>query len=265
MAPRYNFSRFFRPTTTFDPADDRLNLAFVERFAPIVNALALWFRPTYHGMENIPREGPALLVGNHGIIGFDPFLLFLALYQQTGRLARGLGDHHLFVDPLSHWFWSSIGGIRGTQENALRFLAAGHLVNVYPGGARDAFKGPGGRYRLHWQHSRGFIRLALRAQVPLIVHMAIGIDDTYRILGKWQFPGRLLGHSKYAMPILLGWGPLPRPVKFDYYISEPIELEGGPEDADDEALVERHHARIWALGHQMLADVLSRRKSLWLG
>lgn len=265
MASRYTFSRFFRPRGTFDPADDRLDLSLVERLTPVVNALSWWFRPTYHGMDHIPRDGAALLVGNHGIIGFDPFFLFTAMHQQTGRMARGLGDHHLFVDPLSHWFWSSIGGIRGTQENALKFLAAGHLVNVYPGGARDAFKGPEGRYRLHWEHSRGYIRLALRAQVPIILHMGIGTDDTYRILGKWQLPARLLGHPKYALPILMGWGPVPRPVKFDYHISEPIELEGSPDQAEDAALVERLHTRIWAQGQQMLADGLARRKSLWLG
>ena len=105
----------------------------------------------------------------------------------------------------------------------------------------------------------------METEVPVILHMAIGTDDTYRILGKLRAPGRIFGHSKYELPIWLGWGPLPRPVKFDYYISEPILLEGRAEAADDPAFVQRNHERLWELGHQMLDDGLNARKSIWLG
>ncbi|MEZ4577277.1 MAG: hypothetical protein R2875_04485 [Desulfobacterales bacterium] len=54
--------------------------------------------------------------------------------MNCGRTPRGLGDYHLFLDPVSRKFWTSLGTVR-TQENAIRFLKAGHLVNVYPGGA----------------------------------------------------------------------------------------------------------------------------------
>jgi 1-acyl-sn-glycerol-3-phosphate acyltransferase len=216
-------------------------------------------------MANVPREGAALLVGNHGVLGFDGFIVFLAIYRATGRLPRGLGDHHLFVEPVSRRFWTKVGALAGTQQNALRYLSAGHLVNVYPGGARDAMKGPEGRYRLHWEKSFGFIRLAMQAQVPIVLHMGVGTDDTYRILGKMRWTGKVLGHDKYQLPVLLGWGMVPRPVKFDYYISEPIVLVGSPDDIGDEALVRRNHAMVWDRGHAMLDEGLARRRSIWLG
>ncbi len=265
MAGRYTFGDLFSRSAQFDPDDDQLNTAFVDKFMPLLEALSLWFRPSYHGIEKIPPQGGALLVGNHGILGFDAFFVFVAIYQATGRLPRGLGDHHLFIEPLTRKFWQAVGAVDGHPEVGLKFLRAGQLVNVYPGGAREALKSPHERYRLKWGHSYGFVRLALRAQVPVILHMCIGNDDTYRVLGRLPFSGLFMGHRKYELPLWLGWGPLPRPVKLDYYFSDPIQLEGEPKDADDQALVERNHQRLWQLGHKMLDQGLSRRKSLWFG
>jgi 1-acyl-sn-glycerol-3-phosphate acyltransferase len=256
---RYAFSEFFSKSAEFDPDNDPVDLALIEPLAPVIELLGRWFRPEYHGLDRIPLQGGALIVGNHGIIGFDPFFLFVAIYRATGRLPRGLGDRHLFMDPISRKFWRAIGALDGTPEVALRFLRAGHLVSVYPGGAREAFKSADQRYQLLWQHSDGFVKLAMRAEVPVILQMSIGIDDTYKVLGKVDAIGRLLGHAKYAMPIWLGWGPLPRPVKFDYYISEPITLEGDAAAADDPVIVARNHEHLWKLGHEMLADGLRRR------
>ena len=153
----------------------------------------------------------------------------------------------------------------GTQENAVRFLEAGNLVNVYPGGARDTMKGPEGRYKLHWKKSFGFIEVAMKTGAPVILHMGIGTDDTYRILGRMRVFAKILGHSKYAVPVWFGWGLLPRPVKFSYYISRPIYLEGGPEDAGDRDLVEQNHRMVWDIGTQMLEEGLERRRSIWFG
>lgn len=105
----------------------------------------------------------------------------------------------------------------------------------------------------------------MKAKVPIILHMGIGTDDTYRVLGKLGLTGWLMGHSKYQVPVVLGWGLLPRPVKFDYTISEPIELEGKPKDAEDQAVVDHNHQLVWQMGQQMLADGLARRESIWFG
>lgn len=261
----YTLSSWFEQAPRFDPDDDRLDIDFVERFAPYVDALSLYFRPTYHGLENIPREGAALVVGNHGVLGFDGFLLFIAIYRATGRLVRGLGDHHLFVLPGIRHFWQKIGAVPGTQENAIKLLGSGNLVNTYPGGARDALKEQDRLYRLHWENAFGFIEVAMRAQVPIILHMGIGIDESYRRLGRIRWTGRLMGHPKYEIPLFFGWGLLPRPVKFTYYISEPIELEGGAEGADDLELVRHNHARVWRLAQKMLDDGVRRRRSVWFG
>ena len=105
----------------------------------------------------------------------------------------------------------------------------------------------------------------MRAGVPIILHIGIGTDDTYKILGRIRSTGRILKSERYEIPLLMGWGMLPLPVKFTYYISPPIELEGSPEDADDPKLVDRNHQRIWELGQLMLDDGVRRRRSIWFG
>jgi 1-acyl-sn-glycerol-3-phosphate acyltransferase len=258
-------TRLFGEIPAFDPADDPLDMAFVERWAPLIEALSVYFRPTCHGLENIPLDGPALLVGNHGLFGFDGFFIAEAVYRATGRVVRGLGEHMLFAVPGLREVLRKIGALDGTPGVALNFLRAGHLVNTYPGGARDALKERDSLYRLHWENSYGFVKVALRARVPVILHMGIGIDDTWRIIGRIRWTGRVLKNPRYEIPLLLGWGPVPRPVKFTYYVSEPIPLEGEPEDADDPRAVDRIHRRLWERGEAMLAEGLRRRRSLWRG
>lgn len=263
MFQDYKFSKLFKTSPDVYPDNDPLDMELLEKIRPYVKFLSHYFRPTYIGLENVPAQGPALLVGNHGIMGFDAAFVFLGVYDVNGRMPRGLGDYHLFIDPISRNFWTRLGGLSGTQENAIRFLEAGHLVNVYPGGARDAMKGPEGLYKLHWEKSFGFIEVAMKTGVPIILHMGIGIDDTYRILGKMRMFGRIIGHPKYAFPVWLGLGPLPRPVKFTYYFSRPIHLEGGPGDVSDHDLVEKNHQMVWDIGKQMLEKGLEQRESIW--
>lgn len=265
MFKDYKFPGFFNTSPDIYPEEDPLDLALVQKLRPFVKFLSLYFRPAFEGLSHIPRQGPALLVGNHGIMGLDAPFVFLGVYDATGRMPRGLGDYHLFLEPLTRTFFTKMGAFSGTRENAVRFLEAGHLVNVYPGGARAALKGPEGRYKLHWDKSFGFIEVAMQTGVPVILHMGIGPDDTYRLFGRVKLLARIFGHSKYTFPVWFGWGILPRPVKFQYYISPPLHLEGGPGDIADRDLVERNRNMARDVGMEMIQEGLRRRKSLWFG
>jgi 1-acyl-sn-glycerol-3-phosphate acyltransferase len=246
-----------------DPNKDRMDMALVERVMDAIGKLAPWHRPELHGLDHIPRNGPALMVGNHGLMGADAPYMWHGIYKGTGRVVRGLGDDILFSTPLLVQALHRLGAVHGTPENGLALLKAGHLVNVYPGGALGALKRKENSYRLHWERARGFVRLAMRARAPVVLHMCCGSDDTFFNLGRLRFPARVMGNPKYEVPWLIGLGPLPLPAKLDYYISEAILLEGGPDGAEDKALVERHHAMLWRLGEEMLQEGLRRRKSVY--
>src|SRR3954451_9891711 len=60
---------------------------YIRRTLPALRALSnVYFRGEVHGLENIPVEGPVLLVGNHsgGTIIADTFVFAQAFYDHFG-------------------------------------------------------------------------------------------------------------------------------------------------------------------------------------
>lgn len=99
-----------------------------------------WVRFDLQGAENIPMEGPAIIVGNHRSY-FDPLALGFLL-AKVGRPIRFLGKKEVFDAPIVGDVVSALGGIRvergsGSDEPlqaAGDALAAGELVALMPQG-----------------------------------------------------------------------------------------------------------------------------------
>lgn len=179
-----------------------------------------WHRATLEDVQNVPGEGGALLVGNHGVLGLESLAFFHLVHESTGRFAIGLADRSFFGWQPMRGLLARVGGVPGTRANARELLEAGHLVVCYPGGSREVFKGPQARYRLRWARSQGFARLAIEASVPVVPFAALGVDDAWFNLGVPDWRRRLLG--RYAMPTVVGLGPLPLPVRFRFRFGSPL-------------------------------------------
>ncbi|RKH06025.1 acyltransferase family protein [Corallococcus sp. CA053C] len=195
----------------------------VFRFAETGAALsARYHRARLVGAEHLPHKGALLLVGNHGVWGYETPAFFHLLHNATGRYPLGLAERGFFKIPLVRTVLPWLGGVEGTPENALRSLSEGQLVVCYPGGARETFKRSQGRYRLRWERALGFVRLAMKAGVPVVPFAGFGVDDTFfwppaedRLC--WQ----LAQEEKYRMPLVMGLGPLPLPVQLTFAVGEP--------------------------------------------
>jgi 1-acyl-sn-glycerol-3-phosphate acyltransferase len=203
-----------------------------------------------HDAERLPA-GPALLVGNHGPFAIDTSVLIHALYRETGRIARGLGDRMVFKNPVTGYLAKVVGGVEGSPENAQALLSASELVLVYPGGARETLREPEQRYQLSWEGRMGFVRVALRAQVPIVPIACVGVDDLLvQVVSREQvlsspvgkLAAALLG-EKYVPPL---FAPRMRPTQFHYYVGEPIAPNGSAEDAGNKQLVEAQQLRVKA-------------------
>ena len=115
------------------------------------------------GVENIPADGPAILVGNHRSY-FDPAALGMAI-ARSGRPARFLGKKEVFDAPVVGQVARAMGGIRvdrGTGsdeplEEAIAALEAGEMIAMMPQGTiprgpaffSPKLKGRWGAARLH--------------------------------------------------------------------------------------------------------------------
>lgn len=193
---------------------ERLTLKFAEKAAGLVSA---YHRARVLGVRNIP-EGPALLVGNHGRYGYETPIFFYLLLQHTGRYPVGLADRGFFRLPLFKTVLPWLGGVPGTRDHAYRALEQGSLVVCYPGGAREVFKKKQAEYKLRWDHTHGFARVAAQAQVPVIPFAGAGIDDVFAVsesLTVKMSPK----DDRYTAPIGV---PVPRPVRLTFALGRPL-------------------------------------------
>lgn len=225
-----------------------------------VRAAGAYHGVTFEGVERLP-QGPALLVGNHGLMGYESPFFFEGILARTRRLPLGLADRWFFRLPLVRDLLVRLGGAYGNAVTARRLLGAGELVVCYPGGARECFKHRASdRYRLLWERSRGFARVALECGVPVVPFAAAGVDDTFEVRGRRGGFGRWwMGHDKYDPPHLRGRAglPLPRAVPFLFRIGEPIHLADRP--VTEPAAIDVHHAHaaVWGAAQSLLDDTVS--------
>ena len=232
-----------------DAAQNPLRRA-VFRFAETGAALsALYHRARLLGAEHLPARGPVLLVGNHGLWGYETPAFFHLIHRATGRYPLGLAERGFFKIPLVRTVLPWLGGVEGTRETALASLRQGNLVVCYPGGAWETFKKPRYHYTLRWEGTLGFVRLAAQAGVPIVPFAGFGVDGTFLCPDdeRWCVP--LAPGEKYRVPLGMGLGPLPLPVKMTFAMGP--SLEPPPADAPESRL-KHFRDRIATLVHHLL-------------
>ncbi len=188
-----------------------------------------YFRATLDGLGHIPKTGGALRVGNHALFAIDTAVLAALIIRDLGRNPRFLGDRNLWRVPGLGPTITAIGALPGEPTSAEILLRRGELVLVYPGGVDDSLKSNAQRYQLLWKNRAGFARVAIRAQVPIIPVVGLGIDEMYSVVGRERFLGRrLLGSPRYDLPVAFGaFGTiLPKRVEQRYVVLPPISTAG---------------------------------------
>lgn len=236
--------------------------------------LRLWHRPEAHGLENVP-DGPSLLVGNHsgGMFAMDFPLLALHWAEHFGveRPLYLLAHNILFGtaavgDPLRR-----IGLIPATPENARKVLGSGAPLWVFPGGDYDAVRPTSKRNVIDFAGRTGYVRTALKADVPIVPVVSIGGHENQLILTRGDGLARRLGlRSRLrvsALPISFGFpfGPaigtvlplnMPLPTKIVTRILEPVHIRAEFGADPEPAVVDAHVRKLM----QAALDDLARQR-----
>src|SRR5262245_4896473 len=76
-----------------------------------LRAISGYFHATLEGHENIPRQGPALIVSNHALFALDSAVLGSLLVEQVQRFPRFLADRALWKIPGLRQVIQAIGGL----------------------------------------------------------------------------------------------------------------------------------------------------------
>ncbi|MGI9644985.1 MAG: HAD-IB family hydrolase [Ilumatobacteraceae bacterium] len=174
------------------------------------------------GVENIPAEGPAIVVFNHRSY-FDPTVMGL-LIAKAGRNIRGLGNKEVFDVPVVGWLMRAGGGIRvdrgtGSDEPldaAIDAINGGELLMLAPEGTiprGPAFFDP--ELKGRW----GAARLAAATEAPVI---PVGLWGTEKV---WPRSSRLPRMGLTSRPHVTA------------SVGAPVELTHEDPDADTKRIM----------------------------
>lgn len=249
-----------------------LDRSFDAKLRPVLDFLyRRYFRIQTDGIENVPNEGRAVIVGNHsGSIPIDGLMLRAALRldHPANRDLRWLAEDFLFYLPFAGVFMNRAGAVRACQENAERLLLRDNLIAVFPEGVQGIRKLFRDRYRLQRFGRGGYIRLCLRTRAPLIPCAIIGGEEASPLLYRFDALADLLRIPYLPVtptfPALGALGLVPAPTKWRIKFGEPMRFDNyGPEAADDDLLVGRLSERVRTTIQSMLENGLQKRRSVW--
>jgi 1-acyl-sn-glycerol-3-phosphate acyltransferase len=226
---------------------------FIRERLPLMWLLAsLWYRGEVRGLGNIPDEGPVLLVGNHSGGNMTPdtivFTLAFNTYFGVERAFYQLAHNLVLSMP---WLGSlrKFGTVAASPENARKALESGAVLLVYPGGDYEVHRPVWERNRVDFNRRKGFIRLALQEDVPIVPVVAIGGHETALFLTRGERLAQLLALDRLfrlkVLPISVAvpWvinvgdmlGHLPLPAKITIETLPPIDVRmefGADPDVD---------------------------------
>lgn len=207
------------------------------------------------GLQGLPRDGRFLLVGNHTVAGWvEVVSIPYFVHRELGTRVRGLATRQLAdMRGVMREVLDAAGAVVGDPETAADLMRHGETVLVFPGGGRDMLKFKGEEYTLRWEGRRGFARLAIAHDYPIVPVGLVGGDDVYRSIierdGSWErmtrgLGERLHGVSGVGLPLIRGIGPtlLPRPQRMYLRFGTALDTRrpAGTDAADWEATVTAH-------------------------
>jgi 1-acyl-sn-glycerol-3-phosphate acyltransferase len=239
---------------------------------------SLYFRADVRGLQNIPEEGPVLLVGNHSGGNLTPdtgvFTLAFTTYFGVERRFYQLA-HNLVLTMPGLRFLRKYGTVAADPANANQALESGAALLVYPGGDYEVHRPSWDSAKVDFGRRKGFIRLALAKDVPIVPVVSVGGQETALFLSRGERLAKLLRLDQMlrlkVLPISLAipWGlnvgdmlgHWPLPAKITVEALPPIHLrdEFGPEPDLDEVydeIIDRMQQSLSALQSERRLPVL---------
>src|SRR3954463_10417770 len=202
---------------------------------------SLYFRGEVRGLGNVPEEGPVLLVGNHSGGNLTPdtgvFTLAFSAYFGVERPFYQLA-HNLVLSMPGLSVLRKFGTVAASPKNAETALTSGAALLVYPGGDHEVHRPIWERHKVDFDGRKGWIRLALAQDVPIVPVVSIGGQETSLFLSRGDRLAKVLMLDRSlrlkVLPISLAvpWGlnvgdflgHLPLPSKIVVECLAPIDL-----------------------------------------
>jgi 1-acyl-sn-glycerol-3-phosphate acyltransferase len=221
--------------------------------------LAKYLRLEVEGADKIPKTGRVLISPNHsGYSGFDAVVLAHIINKAAGRIPRVLTHHLWFMTKTTSIPAHKMGFVEATTKNGLNYLEKSQVVVLFPEGEHGNFKPSSIRYRLQ-EFRRGFIRMAIATQSPIIPTLILGAEETHINLKQLKFT-RFLRGTVLPLPLNV----IPLPAKWKIIFMDPIHLPYPKSAVDNTELIHEICSEIREKMQERLAKELSSRDSIFL-
>jgi 1-acyl-sn-glycerol-3-phosphate acyltransferase len=166
-----------------------------------------------------------------------------------------------------------MGVLPAAPDSIMSALAAGRDVALWPGGEVDALRPWSERDRAVLAGRKGFVKVAIRAGVPIVPIATVGGADAMPVLFKGDQLAKALRLDRLArlkvfpLAVSLPWGlapaflpQLPLPAKIRTALQPPVLVGEDPDLVDDEDYLEAKYREVReSIQHGM--DALARRRA----
>ncbi|MBE5794706.1 MAG: (d)CMP kinase [Clostridiales bacterium] len=127
--------------------------------------MRILFPMTFHNLENVQQDAPAIMISNHTSM-LDPVALAMTNYRYHIRF---LGKKELMKSPLIRWFFKWLDMIPVDRHNTdmaairacMKVLAGGEMLGIFPEGTRH-------KEGVMEDLESGIALIALRSKAPLL-------------------------------------------------------------------------------------------------
>lgn len=166
-----------------------------------------YFRVEASGVENIPAEGPVLIIANHsGQLPIDGLLIGYALAsrKEKPRIPRAMIERFFPTVPYLGNLLNEVGAVLGDPTNCAKMLANGEAVIVFPEGVRGSGKLYRDRYQLK-RFGNGFMHLAMEHKATIVPVGVVGCEETIPAIANIKPLAKALGvpYAPVALPVIL--------------------------------------------------------------
>jgi 1-acyl-sn-glycerol-3-phosphate acyltransferase/nucleoside-diphosphate-sugar epimerase len=273
VAAVLNLRRLDRPGATPEPIFDEFGLDrnYIQSWGRSLFKFLSnhYWRIEVKGLEHVPSEGPAILVGMHrGFIPWDGVMVLHLLVQKLGRYPRFLTHPGLFKFPFIANFVTKLGGVLACQETAERVLEQGELLGVFPEGVKGAFTRYRDAYKLKSFGRDSFVKLAFQHRVPIVPFVTVGSAEILPVFAQIK-SRRWTRYSDWpcipisTFPII----PVPLPSKWHTQFLPAIHIHNhySPEAAQSARTVKTISLEVKNKMQQAVDGMLERRRSIFFG
>jgi 1-acyl-sn-glycerol-3-phosphate acyltransferase len=236
-----------------------------------------WFRMEFDGWENLP-DPPVLLVGIHSGAPFvwDAWTVGVQWWRRFGqdRPLHGTAHDVLMAMPVIGRYFRAMGVLPAAPDSMATALAEGRDVAVWPGGEVDSLRPWSERDTANLAGRKGFVKMAIRAGVPIVPIATVGGADAMPVLIRGDQLSRTLRLDKllrlkvFPIAVSLPWGvapaalpQFPLPAKIRTRLMPAVELDHDPKRVDDDDYLEEKY---WEVQNSIQCgmDALARRRAL---